>query len=201
PRVRRHPAAGARPGAAGDPAHRRALRDRRAVIRGRARSRAAGRAPGHAAPRRDPARASAAALVPGRHRAPRPDRPRWGCAPGRSPGLRRAAGTSRGRCGSSVRRSRISRSGKDKTGRSTPTLCYVPPTLADLRSRLQAGPPLGDAVLALALTAASLALITLPGLEPLARGLGIAPAVTRPPDATGLVLAALCTLPVAFRRS
>jgi len=100
-----------------------------------------------------------------------------------------------------VRRSRISRSGKDKTGRSTPTLCYVPPTLADLRSRLQAGPPLGDAVLALALTAASLALITLPGLEPLARGLGIAPAVTRPPDATGLVLAALCTLPVAFRRS
>ncbi|WP_433501066.1 sensor histidine kinase [Sphaerimonospora sp. CA-214678] len=74
-------------------------------------------------------------------------------------------------------------------------------TSAGLRSWLRSHPLFGDSLLAVVLTAGSLAVITLIGVEEAARLHGAVHVEIRPPDALNVILAVLCTLPVALRRS
>ncbi|GAA4593066.1 sensor histidine kinase [Planotetraspora phitsanulokensis] len=68
------------------------------------------------------------------------------------------------------------------------------------RSWIRALPPISDSVLAVVLTAASLFFILLTGTEGVANWQGAPPVPVRAPDWFSLFAAALCTLPVAFRR-
>ncbi|GIH71609.1 sensor histidine kinase [Sphaerimonospora thailandensis] len=73
-------------------------------------------------------------------------------------------------------------------------------TPAGLRSWFRSHPLFGDSLLAVVLTTCSLAMIVLMGPEGVARLQAALHVEIRPPDALNLILAALCTLPVALRR-
>ncbi|WP_067185841.1 sensor histidine kinase [Microtetraspora niveoalba] len=74
------------------------------------------------------------------------------------------------------------------------------PTSGSARSRTRSHRLITDSAVAAVLTAASLALILLVDADLAARWRGVPSVGTRGPEALGLVLAALCTLPVALRR-